>query len=109
MTKVTFLLILFLFNIVGLSVAQARVHEHAHTVKEELASATYEELGRTNHQQDEHKDCGASDCCRHCHNVIFINGPVRLITSAPSFLVSFREIKLQISENYFDIIKPPLV
>lgn len=89
--------------------SQTQIHEHEHEVREELASATYEELGRTNHKQDEHKDCGASDCCRHCHNVIFINDPIRLITSAPSFLIGFREIKLQISENYFDIIKPPLV
>lgn len=109
MAKVTFLLILFLFNIVGLSVAQTQSHEHEHDAKEELVSTSYKELGQTHSQQDEHKNCETTDCCRHCHNLIFISAPIRIITSTPSFLISFREVQLHFAEKFFEIIKPPLV
>lgn len=108
MNKVVLFLILIVLNVIGTTVAQAEVHVHE-KVQTEMSSGLESLHQADTHQNDHKDDCNTSHCCRHCHTLVVLLSSADLTVSTNSFLLNFRDLDLQITEKFYEIIKPPLV
>ncbi len=108
MNKVILFLLLIVINVIGTTVSQAGSHVHEEN-QAEVSNSLERLVQETSHQNSHGDNCNSSHCCRHCHSLVVLVSPSDLNISTNYFLLNFQDVSLQITENFFEIIKPPLV
>lgn len=109
MNKYVLLVLLIVFDVLGAVKVSSTTHNHGSILDHHSIALEAADHGQSSETENCEDHCPASQCCRHAHTMMLTTADINFAQLTTSFLINFQYDHLPVSENIFEIIKPPII